>query len=106
MGAIPCRSLPDPRLSFTKNIFKFNQEKYYKKNSLERRGTFSTLFRDSELERLIPPDLGVLQLLRDLPHGEVVQHGRGGRVVPRYPRTRSVQPRGVQRLVIRVLDVG
>ena len=98
--------MPDPRLSFTKNIFKFNQEKYYKKkNSLERRGTFSTLFRDSELERLIPPDLGVLQLLRDLPHGEVVQHGRGGRVVPRYPSTRRVQPRGVERLVIRVLDV-
>ena len=52
------------------------------------------------------PDLGVLQLLRDLSHGEVVQHGRGGRVVPRYPRTRRVQPRGVERLVIRVLDVG
>ena len=56
-------------------------------------------------DSLIPPDLCVLQLLRDLSHGEVVQHGRGGRVVPRYPRTRRVQPRGVERLVIRVLDV-
>ena len=44
-----------------------------------------------------PPDLDSLQLVHDLPHGEVVQHRHRARVVPHYPAPGRVQLLCVQR---------